>query len=85
MQMKLSNYIYIHFALEKGIAKTVVIKKHAEILLFILKNFSFLIMFKEKCGGLPVVTWNKNNLSNQVVTITYPLEKRFFAVAILYF
>ena len=48
--MKLSNYIYIHLALEKGIAKTAILKKHAEILLFILKNFSFLIMCKEKCG-----------------------------------
>ena len=50
MQMKLSNYIYIHFALEKGIAKTVILKKHAEMLRFILKNLSFLIMCKEKCG-----------------------------------
>ena len=32
---------------------------------------------------LSVVTWNKNNLSQQVVPITYTLEKRFFAVAIL--
>ena len=39
--------------------------------------------YKKYC--LPVVTWNKNNLSKQVVTIAYPLEKRFFAVAILYF
>ena len=29
------------------------------------------------------VTWNKNDLSKQVVPITYTLEKRFFAVAIL--
>ena len=28
-------------------------------------------------------TWNKNDLSKQVVPITYTLEKRFFAVAIL--
>ena len=48
--LRLSNYIYIHFALEKGIAKTVILKKHAEILRLILKNFSFLIMCKEKCG-----------------------------------
>ena len=48
--LRFSNYIYIHFALEKGIAKTVILKKRAEILLFNLKNFSFLIMRKEKCG-----------------------------------
>ena len=39
--------------------------------------------YKKHC--LPVVTWNRNNLSKQVVAITYPLEKRFFTVAILYF
>ena len=49
--LRLSNYIYIHFALEKGIAKTVIFKKkHAEILRFIFKDFLFLIMCKEKCG-----------------------------------
>ena len=37
--------------------------------------------YKKHC--LPVVTWNKNNLSKQVVPITYTLEKRFFEVAIL--
>ena len=55
------------------------------------KNTRITINFyKKHC--LPVVTWNKNlskfikaSLSKQVVTITYPLEKRFFAVAILYF
>ena len=36
---------------------------------------------KKHC--LPVVTWNKNDLSKQVVPITYTLEKRFYAVAIL--
>ena len=30
---------------------------------------------------LPVIIWNKNYLSNQVVPITYKLEKMFFAVA----
>ena len=48
------------------------------------KNSRITINFyKKHC--LPVVTWNRNNLSKQVVTITYPLEKRFFTVAILYF
>ena len=48
------------------------------------KNTRIAINFyKKHC--LPVVTWNKNNLSKQVITITYPLQKRFFAVAILYF
>ena len=37
--------------------------------------------YKKHC--LPVVTWNKNNLSKQIVPITYQLEKRFFAVAML--
>ena len=43
----------------------------------VTKNF-----YEKHC--LPVVTWNKNNLSKQVVPIKiYTLEKRFFTVAIL--
>ena len=37
--------------------------------------------YRKHC--LPVAIWNKNNLWKQVVPITYTLEKRFFAVAIL--
>ena len=45
------------------------------------KNLSVTINFyKKHC--LLVVTWNKNNLSKQVVPITYTMEKRFFTVAI---
>ena len=46
------------------------------------KNLRVTIDFYQK-DCLPVVTWNKNNLSKQIVPITYTLEKRFFAVAIL--
>ena len=35
--MKVSNNIYIHFSLEKGIGKIVILKKHAETLHSILK------------------------------------------------
>ena len=46
------------------------------------KNLRVMINFlKKHC--LPVITCNKNNLSKQVVSMTYTLEKRFFAVAIL--
>ena len=46
------------------------------------KNLKVAINFyKKHC--LPVVTWNKNNLSKQVVPITYTLEKSFFVVDIL--
>ena len=48
------------------------------------KNTRITIKFYKK-HWLPVVTWNRNNLSKQVVTITYPLDKRFFAAAILNF
>ena len=34
---------------------------------------------KRQC--LPVTTWNKKELSKQVVTIAYILEKTFFAVS----
>ena len=30
---------------------------------------------------LPVITWNKNHLSKQLVTITHTLEIKLFAVA----
>ena len=51
--------------------------------MLIEKNLKVAINFyKKHC--LPVVTWNKNNLSKQVATITYRLEERFFAVAILF-
>ena len=46
------------------------------------KNLRLTINFyKNHC--LPVAISNKNNLSNQVVPITYTLEKNFFIVAIL--
>ena len=45
------------------------------------KNLRVTINFYEK-HCLPVVTWNKNNLSKQVVPTRYTLEKRFFPVAI---
>ena len=46
------------------------------------KNFRLTISFyKKHC--LPVVTWNKNNLSKQIVPIKHTLKKRFFAVVIL--
>ena len=46
------------------------------------KNFRVTISFyKKHC--LPVVTWNKNNLSKQIVPIKHTLKKRFFAVVIL--
>ena len=62
--------------------KSLVFKQHKNI--EVGKNTRITINFyKKHC--LPVVTWNRNNLSKQVVTITYPLEKRFFTVAILYF
>ena len=38
--------------------------------------------YKKHCPQL--VTWNKNNLSKQVVPITHTMEKRFCAVAILF-
>ena len=47
------------------------------------KNLRVVINFyKKHC--LPVFTWNKNNLSRQVVPLTYTLEERFFAVSILF-
>ena len=46
------------------------------------KNLKVKINFyKKHC--LPVVTWNKTNLSKEVVPITYTQEKRFSSVAIL--
>ena len=46
------------------------------------KNLRLTINFyKNHC--LPVAISNKNNLSNQVVPITYTLENNFFIVAIL--
>ena len=46
------------------------------------KNLKVTINFyKKHC--LPVVTWNKTNLSKEVVPITYTQEKRFLSVAIL--
>ena len=46
------------------------------------KNFRVTISFyKKHC--LPVVTWNKNNLSKQIVPMKHTLKKRFFAVVIL--
>ena len=46
------------------------------------KNLRVMVnLYKKHC--LRAVTWNKNNLSKQVVPITYILEERFFAVAIL--
>ena len=60
--------------------KSLVFKQHKNMVveknLRVTKNF-----YKKQC--LPLVTWNKINLSKQVVPITYPLDKRFFAVAIL--
>ena len=46
------------------------------------KNFRVTISFYKK-HYLPVVTWNKNNLSKQIVPIKHTLKKRFFAVVIL--
>ena len=46
------------------------------------KNLRVTINFYEKYC-LPIATWNKNNLSKQVVPIIYTLEKRFFTVTIL--
>ena len=37
--------------------------------------------YKKHC--LLFVTWNKSNLSKQVVPVKYTLEKRFFGFAIL--
>ena len=37
--------------------------------------------YRKQC--LPVITWNKNHLSKQVVIITYTVEKNIFAVAVL--
>ena len=36
-------------------------------------------LLQKQC--FPVIIWNKNHLSKEVVTITYTLEKKFFAVA----
>ena len=56
------------------------LKKHKNMA--VAKNLGVTINFyKKHC--LPVVAWNKNNLSKQVVPVIYTLEKRFFAVAIL--
>ena len=56
------------------------LKKHKNMA--VVKNLGVMINFyKKHC--LTVVAWNKNNLSKQVVPVTYTLEKRFFAVAIL--
>ena len=56
------------------------LKKHNNMA--VVKNLGVMINFyKKHC--LTVVAWNKNNLSKQVVPVTYTLEKRFFAVAIL--
>ena len=56
------------------------ISKHENLVfeknLRVITNFS-----RKHC--LPVITSNKNNLLKQAVPITYTLEKRFFAVAIL--
>ena len=55
-------------------------KKHKNMA--VVKNLGVMINFyKKHC--LTVVAWNKNNLSKQVVPVTYTLEKRFFVVAIL--
>ena len=35
--------------------------------------------YKKQC--LPVITWNKKHSSNQVMSITYTLEKKFFSAA----
>ena len=46
------------------------------------KNFRVAMNFyKKHC--LTVATWNKHILLKQIISITYTLEKRFFAVAIL--
>ena len=47
------------------------------------KNLRVVINFYKK-HFLPVFTWNKNNLSRQVVPLTYTLKERFFAVSILF-
>ena len=56
------------------------ISKHENLVfeknLRVITNFS-----RKHC--LPVITSNKNNLLKQAVPITYTLEKRFFAVAVL--
>ena len=43
------------------------------------ENLRITINFHEK-QSLPVITWNKKHLSKPVVTITYTLDKRLFAV-----